>query len=165
MNPRGRKHEKPGGPRFRIGSPLIYLGLVLLGLLLFRNMFQEVGYVRVPYSEFKQAIQDGRFKRVQITPDSLRGFTTDVIGVPARSNDQATAPWMASRVEDPELLHLLESKKVQFEAVPGSGLNEAVWIWGLPLLLGLVFWTWMMRRMGAGGLGQGPQSVMSFGKT
>jgi len=164
-NPRGRKHDKPGGSRFKIGSPLLYLGLVLLGLLLFRNVFQEAGYARVPYSEFKKAIRDGRFKRVQITPDALRGYTTDLAGVPSRSNDPATAPWMSSRVEDPQLIPLLESKKIDFEAVPGGGLGEGVWIWGLPLLLGFVFWTWMMRRMGAGGLGQGPQSVMSFGKT
>src|SRR4029079_6191322 len=69
------------------------------------------------------------------------------------------------RVEDPELVHLLESKKIQYEAIGGSGLGESFWIWGLPLLLGFVFWMGMMRRMGAGGLGQGPQSVMSFGKT
>ncbi|HET9156687.1 MAG TPA: hypothetical protein VFN91_08480, partial [Myxococcaceae bacterium] len=55
VNPRGRKHEKPGGSRFKIGSPLLYLGLVLLGLLLFRNVFQEAGYARVSYSEFKKA--------------------------------------------------------------------------------------------------------------
>jgi len=164
-NPRGKKHEKPGGPRFRIGSPLIYLGLVLLGLLLFRNMFQEAGFIRVPYSEFKHAIQDGRFKRVQVTPDALRGYTTDVVGTPARSTDPTTAPWMANRVQDAQLVPLLESKKIEYEAVPGSGLGESIWIWGLPLLLGFIFWTWMMRRMGTGGLGQGPQSVMSFGKT
>jgi len=81
-NPRGRKHEKPGGSRFRIGSPLIYLGLVLLGLLLFRNMFQEAGYARVPYSDFKHAIQDGRFRRVQVTPDAVRGYATDIVGTP-----------------------------------------------------------------------------------
>src|SRR5262249_20672673 len=52
-----------------------------------------------------------------------------------------------------------------YEAVPGSGLGEGIWFWALPLLLGFFFWTWMMRRMGAGGLGQGPQSGMSFGKT
>jgi cell division protease FtsH len=165
VNPRGRKHEKPGGPRFRLGSPFVYLGLAVLALFLFRNVFQEAGYLRVPYSEFKQAIRDGRFKRVQIAPDSLRGYTTDVIGSPTRSADPATPPWMANRVEDPELTRLLEQKKIQYEAVSGSGLNEALWIWGLPLLLGFAFWTWVMRRMTSGGLGQGPQSVMSFGKT
>src|SRR5262245_28667388 len=116
MNPRGRKHEKPGGSRFRIGSPLIYLGLVLLGLLLFRNMFQEAGYVRMPYSEFKKGIRDGRFKRAQITPDAVRGYTTTVVGMPARGHDPVTAPWMSNRVEDPELVPLLESKKVEYEA-------------------------------------------------
>ena len=85
LNPRGRKHEKPGGSRFRVGSPLIYLGLVLLGLVLFRNMFQETGYVRVPYSEFKRGVRDGRFKRVQIGSDAVRGYTTDVAGTPSRS--------------------------------------------------------------------------------
>jgi cell division protease FtsH len=164
-SPRGRKHERSTGPRFRLGSPLIYLGLVLAGLLLFRSVFQEAGYVRVPYSEFKQAIRDGRFKRVQIAADSVRGFTGALAGVPSRSNDPSTAPWLANRVDDPELTPLLESKKVEFEAVPPSGFGEGLWIWGLPLLLGFAFWTWMMRRMGTGGLGQGPQSVMSFGKT
>ena len=85
--------------------------------------------------------------------------------MPSRSNDSSTAPWLASRVDDPELTPLLESKKIEFEAVPSSGLGEGLWIWGLPLLLGFAFWTWMMRRMGTGGLGHGPQSVMSFGKT
>ncbi len=165
VNPRGRKHEKSGGPRFRIGSPLIYLGLIVLGLLLFRNVFQEAGYLRVPYSEFKQAIRDGRFKRVQIAADTLRGFTTDTAGLPSRTAIDLTAPWLANRVEDPELTRLLEQKKIEYEAIPSSGLAEAFWIWGLPLVLGFVFWAWMMRRMSAGGLGQGPQSVMSFGKT
>jgi len=165
VDPRGRKQEKPAGPRFRIGSPLVYLALLVLGLFLFRNVFQEAGYLRVPYSEFKQAIRDGRFKRVQIAPDTLRGFSTDVVGAPTRAADPGTAPWMANRVEDPELTRLLEQKKIQYEAVSGGGLNEALWIWGLPLLLGFAFWTWVMRRMTTGGLGQGPQSVMSFGKT
>jgi cell division protease FtsH len=166
VNPRGRKHEKPGGgPRFRIGSPLLYLGLVVLGLVLFRSMFQEAGFLRVPYSEFKQAVREGRFKRVQIGPDVLRGYRTDVVGAPARNVDPAGTPWTSNRVEDPELTRLLDEKKIEYEAIPGSGLGESFWIWGLPLLLGFIFWTWMMRRMGAGGLGQGPQSVMSFGKT
>ena len=165
VNPRGRKHEKSGGPRIRFGSPLIYLGLIVLGLLLFRNVFQEAGFFRVPYSEFKQAIRDGRFRRVQIASDTLRGYGTETVGAPTRAGDPASAPWLANRVDDPELTRLLEQKKVQYEAVPSSGLGEAFWIWGLPLLLGFAFWTWVMRRMSAGGLGQGPQSVMSFGKT
>src|SRR5512140_1660118 len=39
-----------------------------------------------------------------------------------------------------------------------------VWIWLVPMGLVLLFWSFMMRRV-TGGLGQGPQSVMSFGKT
>jgi len=165
VNPRGRKLEKPGGPRFRIGSPLLYLGLLVLGLVLFRNVFQEAGYLRVPYSEFKQAVREGRFKKVQIGPDVLRGYVVESAGHPARNVDPATMPWTSNRVEDPELTRLLDEKKIEYEAIPSSGLGEAFWIWGLPLLLGFLFWTWVVRRMGASGFGQGPQSVMSFGKT
>ena len=43
VNPRGRKHEKPGGPRFRLGSPLIYIGLIVVGLQLFRNVLHVAG--------------------------------------------------------------------------------------------------------------------------
>jgi cell division protease FtsH len=164
FNPRGRKHDKPGGFRFRLGSPLLYLGLVVLGLLLFRNLFQEAGFVRVPYSEFKQAIREGKFKRVQITPDTLRGYAAQQMGAPVRPGDPSARPWIANRVPDEALTQLLEEKNVEYEAVPGSGFNEAFWVWGLPLVLGFVFWTWMMRRM-ASGIGQGPQSVMSFGKS
>jgi cell division protease FtsH len=164
FNPRGRKHDKPGGSRFHLGSPLLYLGLVVLGLFLFRNLFQEAGFVRVPYSEFKQAIRENRFQRVQITPDSVRGFTTAQRGPPVRPGDPSSMPWIANRVPDEQLTPLLDVKKIEYEAAPGTGFNEAFWVWGLPLVLGFVFWTWLMRRM-APGIGQGPQSVMSFGKS
>jgi hypothetical protein len=32
FNPRGRKHDKSGGFRFHLGTPILYLGLVVLGL-------------------------------------------------------------------------------------------------------------------------------------
>ena len=48
-NPRGKKAEKPTGPNlgggrpFRWGSPLAYVILLVLGFLLFRNVFQDAG--------------------------------------------------------------------------------------------------------------------------
>jgi cell division protease FtsH len=168
-NPRGKRHEKPPR-RFRLGSPLGYILLLVLGFFLFRNVFQDAGVRRVTYSQFKDAIRGGKFARVQLGQDWVKGFLPDnTAAAPAGSHDfraePGPLPWVAARVAgDNELIPLLESKKIPYEAVPSSGLAETFWVWLLPLGLAFLFWNFMMRRM-AGSMGQGPQSVMSFGKT
>ncbi len=172
LNPRGKKHEKQPGlsPRFRIGSPLGYVLLLLLGFFLFRNVFQEAGVRKVTYSQFKEAVRAGQFQRVQLTDDWVKGFLPE--GTSAKPKDDksfrsepAALPWMANRVRgDEELIPLLEKHNVQYEALPQSGFSEALWVWLVPLGIAFLFWSFMMRRI-SGGMGQGPQSVMSFGKS
>ncbi|HYX93015.1 MAG TPA: ATP-dependent zinc metalloprotease FtsH [Myxococcaceae bacterium] len=172
-NPRGKRPEKGQHkspfPGFRFGSPLGYLVLLALGFLLFRNVFQDVGVRRVTYSQFKQAVADGRFIRVQLSQDTVKGFLPPNA---QGSGDDSTfraepsqLPWMAHRVPgDDGLVKLLEQKGIEYDAIPDSGLSEILWIWLVPIGLALLFWSVMMRRM-SGGIGQGPQGVMSFGKT
>jgi cell division protease FtsH len=173
--PRAKKPEKQSTPGkgFKFGSPIGYILLLVLGFLLFRNVFQDAGVRRVSYSQFRQAIEAGQFSRVQIAADSVKGFQKDTTSAPAAQPGQERAlrgelnalPWMAYRVPgDDKLVALLEEKGVQYEAVPQSGFSEVLWIWLIPMGLVLLFWSFMMRRV-SGGLGQGPQSVMSFGKT
>ncbi|MGZ3460624.1 MAG: ATP-dependent metallopeptidase FtsH/Yme1/Tma family protein, partial [Archangium sp.] len=179
MGPRGKKQEKPASPSnnkgFRFGSPLGYILLLVLGFMLFRNVFQDAGVQRVSYSRFREAIQQDKFSRVQVSPDWVKGFlkesatpppadTTNTGAGPLRGEPSAL-PWLAYRVQgDNELVPLLEQKGLQYEAVPQSNFGDVLWVWLVPLGLAFVFWSFMMRRM-AGGIGQGPQSVMSFGKT
>jgi cell division protease FtsH len=174
LNPRGRKHEKqPGGqPRLKLGSPLGYVLLLVLGFLLFRNVFQDAGVRRVTYSQMKDAIRQDQFTRVQLSDDWVKGYLPeDTAAAPPgdpRSGIQSPPtklPWMAHRVRgDDGLIALLDQEGIPYEAIPQSGFAEAIWIWLLPLGIALLFWSFMMRRV-AGGIGQGPQSVMSFGKT
>jgi cell division protease FtsH len=175
MGPRGKKTDKPTptpGKGFRFGSPLGYILLLVLGFLLFRNVFQDAGVRRVSYSQFRDGVEAGNFSRVQISNEWVKGFLKDTAQPPPSStgdralrSEPSALPWMAYRVPGDEgLVPLLEQKGIQFEAVPQSGLGEALWIWLLPLGLFIFFWSFMMRRM-SGGMGQGPQSVMSFGKT
>jgi len=172
LNPRGRKHDKRRAlPRlpFPIGSPLGYLLLVFLGFLFFRNAFQDLGARRVTYSEFKEAIRKDQFARIQISNDWVKGFLrNNTLAAPSGeqgSKGQPSAlPWLANRVPgDDELVKLLDEHHVDYEAVPSSAFGDTLWVWLTPMVLGIVFLALMMRRMG--GLGQGPQSVMSFGKT
>jgi len=156
----------------RLGSPLGYVLLLVLGFILFRNVFQDAGVRRVTYSEFKKQLSGGGFSRVQLAPDWVKGFLPEnTVAAPpgnaggVRARELANLPWMAYRVQgDGELIRLLDQKGLAYEALPQSGFAEAIWIWLVPLGLGLLFWSFMMRRV-AGGMGQGPQSVMSFGKT
>ena len=181
VNPRGKQRETvpPKAPRFRLGSPLGYVLLLVLGFMLFRNVFKDAGVRRVSYSQFKEAVDQGQFVRVQLGADWLKGYTPEAApatpqGAPAEGEDgtqrafrrtPSALPWMASRVEgDESLIPLLEQKKVAYDAVPQSGLSEVLWIWLLPLVIAFAFWSFMIRRL-PGGMGQGPQSVMSFGKT
>jgi len=175
-NPRGRQRDRPPqrAPSFRAGSPLWYLPLLVLGFLLIRNVFQDAGVRRVTYSEFKDAMRQGQFIRVQLGQDWVKGFLPeDSAAAPppdaraprALRPPPSALPWLANRVQgDDALVPLLEEKKIPYEAVPQSGLSEALWIWLVPLGIAFLFWSFMTRRM-AGGMGQGPQGVMSFGKT
>jgi cell division protease FtsH len=176
--PRGKKQEKlppPPDKGFRFGSPLGYIILLVLGFMLFRNVFQDAGVHRVSYSEFREAIQEGRFSRVQLSQEWVKGFLNTTSPKPPTANtppvsgplrgEPSELPWLAYRVQGDEgLVKLLEERGVRYEAVPQSSFSEVLWIWLVPLGIAFLFWSFMMRRM-AGGIGQGPQGVMSFGKT
>jgi hypothetical protein len=45
-----------------------------------------------------------------------------------------------------------------------GGMSEMIWMLAVPIGIGLLFVSWLTRRMG-GGMPGGPPGVMSFGKT
>ena len=184
--PQGDKQPERGGPAprqpFRFGSPLGYVLLLVLGFFLFRSVFNDAGVRQVSYSQFRAAVERGDFARVELAESWVKGYlaapqsASEVdaeteVGerrgpvAPDRINASAL-PWRAYRVDSDEgLLPLLEERGIQYSAVPSSNFTELLLIWILPLGLLFLFWTFMMRRMSGGAMGQGPQSVMSFGKT
>jgi cell division protease FtsH len=174
-NPRGKKTERPGsgpgGGRFRFGSPLAYVLLLLLGFFLFRSVFSEAGVQKVPYSQFLEAVRADKFSRVVVSNDWVKGYLSapaepsNAARNPAPRDGLSRLPWLANRIpQDQELLKLLESKNLEYEAQPSSAFSDLLWIWLLPIGLGLLFWSFMLRRMG-GNMGQGPPGIMTFGKT
>ncbi|MBX5480703.1 MAG: ATP-dependent zinc metalloprotease FtsH [Myxococcaceae bacterium] len=175
VNPRGKKDkgQSPGRSPFRafkFGSPIGYLLLLALGFLLFRNVFQDVGVRRVSYSQFKKGVEDGLFTKVQISNEAVKGYLPPNKAATVRDDsgfrsEPAQLPWMAHRVPgDDDLVPLLEQKHIEYEGVQDGGLSDVLLVWLVPVGLALLFWSVMMRRV-AGGIGQGPQGVMSFGKT
>jgi cell division protease FtsH len=107
----------------------------------------------IAYSDFKGALRAGDIKSVSISETHITGTFYNDSG------------FSTVRVEDPDLLHELETHSVviQGEAPSSSGLFTILLGSILPLLLMFGFWYWMMKRMRTGAGGSG--SVFSFGKS
>ena len=170
--PPAKKPERPSTPppggRFKLGSPLAYIVLLLVGFFLFRSIFADAGVQKVAYSKFLEAVKEDRFSRVVISNESVKGYLVPAPPQPNRESQPtppARLPWMAHRVTgDTELVKLLQSKNLEYEAQPSSPLTDLLWIWLLPIGLGLLLWSFMIRRVG-GQMGQGPPGIMTFGKS
>ncbi len=142
-NPRGKKSERPGngpgGGRFRFGSPIAYVLLLLLGFFLFRSVFSEAGVQKVPYSRFLEAVRSDKFSRVVVSNDWVKGYLaapaepTNRANNPAPRDGVSRLPWLANRIpQDQELVRLLDSKNVEYEAQPSSAFSDLLWILAAP---------------------------------
>src|SRR5438270_12786390 len=73
-NPRGKKLDKQPGSGPRFGSPLIYVLLLLVGLLLLRSLFQDAGFQRVPYSRLLERVQNDGGQKVVLSNDWVKCY-------------------------------------------------------------------------------------------
>src|SRR5437764_3835330 len=157
-NPRGKKLDKPPGSGPRVGSPLVYVLLLLVGFLLLRSLFQDAGFQRVPYSRLLERVQSDGCQKVVLSNDWVKCY-------PKVGESKSELPWFAVRVAgDTTLVKTLQDKRIEYDAVSESGMSEMIWMLIVPIGIGLLFVSWLTRRM-SGGMPGGPPGVMSFGKT
>ena len=161
------------GGKFRFSMWYLLLAILLIGLL---NMFVFRGQDQtIPYSDFKNLIAEGSIKEVHFSQNSLVGYSflrrnltdSDSVSVYLHGvfggEDDDLKSWKTERVqEDPALLPLLEEQGVVFLAVPErkNYFLDLLFRMVIPIVLLLVIWRYMMRRMG----GFGGSNVMSFGQ-
>src|SRR5712675_1997211 len=158
-NPRGKKLDKQPGSGPRFGSPLVYVLLLLVGFLLLRSLFQDAGFQRVSYSRLLERIQSDGCQKVVLSNDWVKCYPRGIDG------SKADLPWFAVRVPgDNTLVKLLQDKHIEDDAVSENGMSEMIWMLIVPIGIGLLFVSWLTRRM-SGGMPGGPPGVMSFGKT
>jgi cell division protease FtsH len=133
--------ERQKRTTFSLGYILIAL-VVIFGLqfLMTRGTTREI-----PYSEFKQLVEKGQVKEVVIT-------STDIRGQLSAGGDQ-TESFITNRVDDPQLVQLLEQKGVKFAGRPSSNFLGTLLSWILPIVIMLAIWNFTMRRMSIGGPG------------
>ena len=109
----------------------------------------------VPYSQFKQWLIDGQVAEIAITETVINGKLK-----PERTD--ADPQWFKTiRVDDPDLVRLLEEKHVAFSGVIVSTLWRDVASWVIPILIFAGVWFWLLRKMGQGAGG----SFMRIGQS
>jgi cell division protease FtsH len=104
------------------------------------------------YSEFKQAVREGRVQEVTVADDRVRG----TLKVATRGKRGFTA----IRIEDPKLLEDLEQHGVKYTGEVASRWVGEVLGWVIPLICLVALWSFFFRRMGGAEGG-----VMSFARS
>jgi cell division protease FtsH len=122
----------------------------------------------VDFSTFKEKIQKGEIKRVEMTPSYYMGFTItkEEAQKLQNSKDQKTTAaqrqiYKTTPVQDQSFVQLLDSKGVEYYAVlpKNHPLLSVLLTWILPFAVLFLLWRFLSKRMGSLG-----QNVMTFGQ-
>ena len=128
----------------------------LMALLIF-SLIQDYIVARktdvIPYSEFKRYVSEDKVKNLLLKQDEISGILTE------DAKGRKDQRFDTVRVEDPELVKLLDAKEISY-----TGRYESKWLatlfsWILPLVFFIFIWRFLMGRMAGG-----PQGVLSVGK-
>lgn len=175
----GKPQPDPQDPSQTLGGPFfsrtIWIALFLaLGSLLVYYHFQNPGHsAEIPHSEIKERIADDEVSEVEISQRRILATPTDEARDAYREEigDPAFDVWEVERLaDDDRLLSLLDEHDVVVNArnEQGCGDGAMLWLILLPLILLVMFWGVLARRMQSMNSpgGGGPNSqVMSFGKS
>jgi cell division protease FtsH len=131
---------------------LFYVMLFILFISLFR-MLSTPPSEQLDYSKFKSLVASKQVKDLVVTQDMIRGVLVD-----------QSKPFRVVRVTDDDLVKNLEAAGVNYRGeISDNWLKDFVLIWILPIIVFLLIWSFIIRRMGgAGGPGE---MFMSFGKS
>ncbi len=122
-------------------------------LLLVMQSYLEGQVDTVKYSEFRQWLVDGRIVECSVGRDEISGKYLSGGG------DQ-TRGFTVTKVEDPELVKLLQEHVPNYSGKRESALISSLLGWVLPLMFFVAIWMFMARRLGGGSGG-----LMSIGKS
>jgi cell division protease FtsH len=151
-------------------NPLLLYVLASLAMIMAVNyMFTpKQNIIDVDFSNFKQLIQNGAIKRVEMTPSYYMGFsmTKEEVAKALNSKPGASpAPtvevYRTTPVEDPGFIPLLDSKGVEYYAVlpKNHPLLGILLTWVLPFAAMFLLWRFLSKRMSSIG-----QNALTFGQ-
>lgn len=146
----GPDHGDSGKKKMQLS--IWYFIAAMLLIFWFQSFMGGVRPETVPYSTFKQWVQDAKVESVLIGPEHITGTLKGEKGKPAKT-------FITVRVDDPKLVGQLEQKGIKFSGHVESKWLGAMMSWLLPLGVFAFIWFFLMKRMTGG-----PQGVLSLGK-
>ncbi|MBI3353545.1 MAG: ATP-dependent metallopeptidase FtsH/Yme1/Tma family protein [Nitrospirae bacterium] len=135
--------------------PLIWIAAAILSMILFfffssSNLSPTSGE-QVSYSEFKKMIEEKKFEEVFIEQNNVRGIIKE---------KDKKKEIKAVKVEDPELIKLLEKNNIKFSGKEtDTWLRDFILAWVIPIVIFILIWRFLLGRLGAG------PGVMAVGKS
>jgi len=133
-----------------------YFIIAFLALIILQEIYVASQHMdEVPYSQFKAWVQDDKVAEVSITRTMIRGKLKHERGM------ESSQWFQPVRVDDPDLVRLLEKKQVEFAGVVISTLWRDVASWVVPILVFVGMWFWLLRKIGQGAGG----GFMRIGKS
>jgi cell division protease FtsH len=151
--PPARRPSKSIPPRARFSLWYFVVAMVLLFLI--EGMLLTEAVHRLSYSGFKQLVRDNKVESLVLTQNEISGRLKEAVEIKGRT----TRLFTTVRVDDPDLVQLLDQHNVQYSGRVESQWLQAILSWVVPILLFFGVWMFLYRRMGAGG------SVMTLGRS
>ncbi|HEX9019783.1 MAG TPA: ATP-dependent zinc metalloprotease FtsH [Nitrospirota bacterium] len=134
----------------------LYLLMLLIFISLFR-LFSESPAEDVPYSTFKTLLTEKKVKDLVVSRDHIKGVHI------AEKAGEKEKPFTVVRIEDPDLVKNLDASGISYRGeVSDNWLRDFLLTWIFPLVVLMLIWSVVFRKMGAGGPGE---TFMSFGKS
>jgi cell division protease FtsH len=126
--PSARRPSKSIPPRTRFS--LWYFVVAMVLLLFIEHMFLTEAVHRLSYSGFKQLVRDNKVESIVLTQDEISGRLKEAVEIKGRT----TRLFTTVRVDDPELIQLLDQHNVQYSGRVESQWLQAILSWVVPIL-------------------------------
>jgi len=131
---------------------LLYFILAFIAIIIINSYIFKAEVKTIPYSEFKELIPSGKITDLVIDTDTIQGMLAVEGGKKVK--------FLASRVDDPDLVKQLQENKIKYTGYYENKIIKAIVSWVLPFAIIILIWNILMRRMGGA-----PSSVLNFGKS
>ena len=133
-----------------------YIVVAVLGMLVLQAIFQQAQETEpLPYSQFRQYLEQGKLDDLLITE-------TRITGKIKNPGEGEPSGFVTTRI-DPAFAQELEKHGVTFRGGSDQNFFTTLLSWVLPALIFFGIWIFLLRRMAAGGMGAG--GLMSIGKS
>ncbi len=141
-------------PRFHIAFFL----MALVGVFLLHDLWTGAqSFERIPYSQFRELLDEGAVAEVVVQGDVIRGRFVE-------PRTDGKTGFVTNRVE-PELADTLAASGVKFASRPQNQVLPTLLSWVVPIGLFFLVWSFLIRRMAGRMGGPGGNGLLSIGKS